>query len=196
MIDPFLRKILRTVRKHRLFQAGDRVLAAVSGGPDSTALLQGLAALKGDVDLEIHVAHLHHGIRGEEADRDLEFVRESAHRLALPCSVDRVDVKRYCREKGLSLQEGGRELRYAFLHRLADEMKCSRIALGHTLDDQAETVLMRLLRGASIHGMGGIPPVRGNIVRPLIETGRGEILAYLKAQGIPYREDPSNASPA
>lgn len=171
------------------------MVVAVSGGPDSVCLLGVLHALSRDLDLSLHVAHIDHRFRGEESAEDRRFVEKLAKDLGLAATCESRDVPVYCAERGLSAQAGAREVRYAFLHHIAETTGARRIALGHTANDQAETLLMRLMRGAGISGLSAIPPVRENIVRPLIGSTRSEVLAYLHEQGIGFRTDPSNLKP-
>lgn len=173
-----------------LLPTGARVLCAVSGGADSICLLHWLCAQS---DLKVFAAHYEHGLRGEESRRDADFVVRFCAERGIPCTVEHGDVPAYSREKGLGLEEAARELRYAFLERRADSLACDRIATAHTADDNAETLLLNLCRGTGAAGLGGIPPRRGRIVRPLLDTGRGEIEAYLQANALPHVEDSSNA---
>lgn len=133
--------------------------------------------------------------RGAESAAEAQFVRNLAERLGIPATVESIDVPAFCSERGLSAQAGARKVRYEFLARAADEAGASRIATGHTADNQAETFLMRLLRGAGVSGLSAIPAVRGNIIRPLIEATREEVMAHLKAEGLKFRTDPSNLKP-
>ena len=160
-------------------------LAMVSGGPDSVALLRVLVEL----DAEPAVLHLDHGVRGDEADQDAEFVRELCRTLDVPCEVRRLEF-----EGGHNFQERARIKRYGVAEELADRLGLKSVFTGHTADDVAETVLMNLSRGAGLRGSTGIPPVRGRFARPLIRTGRIEVLEYLKTLGQPYRTDPTNLS--
>lgn len=180
-----------TAARHRMLLPGDRVLVAVSGGPDSVALLHALHLLAAPDALSLHVAHVHHGLR-PEADQDAAFVEELAGRFGLPVSVDRVTV---ALGGGRSPEEAARLARYRALERRATLIGAGRIAVGHTADDQAETVLMRLLQGAGPLGLAGIPPVRGRVVRPLLEATRAMVLAHLHAYGLPWIEDATNADP-
>ncbi len=191
-----LAQVQKTIARHAMLARGDRVVAAVSGGMDSMVLLHLLSRLREVWDLQLWAAHLHHGIRGEEADRDAACVREWAGRLQVGAIVERVDVPRLLRTggRGHSMQEVAREIRYRFLEAVADRVGASRIALGHHRDDQAETVLLNLLRGAGPRGLGGIPPVRERIIRPLIEVERAEIEGYAKAHDIPSVVDSSNTT--
>jgi tRNA(Ile)-lysidine synthase len=157
----------------------------VSGGPDSVTLVRSLVELGG----RPVVLHVDHGLRGKESQEDAQFVRELCGRLGLDYE------ERRARLEGGNLQQEAREQRYRFAEQLADERGISAIATGHTADDAAETVLLNLARGAGLKGLSGIPPVRGKIVRPLIERRRVEVLTYLESLGQPYRTDPTNLTP-
>ena len=178
-----------------MLDRGDRVVVAVSGGPDSVCLLSILLGLSKDLDLTLHVAHLDHRFRGDESAADARFVAGLAEEMGIAATVESRDVPAYCTARGLSAQAGAREVRYAFLRQCAEATNARRIAVGHTANDQAETLLMRLVRGAGIAGLSAIPPVRENIIRPLIGTTRNEVLAYLQGRGIAFRTDPSNRKP-
>jgi tRNA(Ile)-lysidine synthase len=188
-------KVKKTIRKYHLLNKGDRVLVAVSGGPDSVCLLSVLQMFAKELDLTLHIAHLNHLFRGRESADDERFVAALAQKTGIPATIEQVDVPAFCRERGISAQEGAREVRYAFLDKVARSVEASRIATGHTATDQAETILMRLLRGAGISGLSAIPPKRGDIIRPLIESTRQEILAYLDTAALPFVSDSSNAKP-
>lgn len=172
---------------------GDRVLVALSGGADSMALLHVLLSLREEYRLHIAAAHYHHGIRGEEADRDEGFVRGVCETLGVPLTVGRGDVPKQAKESGLGLEECAREMRYAFLEQAAQG---AFIATAHSLSDCEETFLFNLSRGASLHGLTAIPPVRGRIIRPLIDCSRDEIEEYCRENGIDYITDSTNASDA
>jgi len=190
-----LAKLKKTVQKYKLLSPGDRVLVAVSGGPDSVCLLAALHALSVELGITLHVAHLDHMFRGKESADEALFVADLAARLGLPSTIESVDGAAFCRERGLSVQAGAREVRYAFLTRTAEKIGARRIATGHTATDQAETVLLRLLRGAGSTGLAGIPPLRGPFIRPLIETTREEVLEHLAGSGLAFKTDPSNTKP-
>ena len=178
---------------HGMLTAGDGVVVAVSGGVDSMVLLHVLAALRTPLALRLHAAHLDHGLRGPEATRDAEAVAAWASRLEVALTCERAGP---LDRRGGSLQRAARAARYAFLERVADRWGAQRIAVGHSQDDVAETVLLNLLRGAGLRGLAGIPPVRGRVIRPLFDVPREAILAYARAQGVPWVEDPSNRTPA
>ncbi len=171
-----------------LLGPGDHVLVAVSGGPDSVALLHALTLLRAELELELTVCHVHHGLR-PEADRDAAFVEALAARLGCAAKVVRVQVPR---GGGRSPEEAARVVRHAALTRIARDVGAGRIALGHTADDQAETVLMRVLQGAGPRGLAGIPARRGRIVRPLLEVDRASVLAHLAAHDLEAVDDATN----
>lgn len=191
---PLLDKVLKTIDKYSMLKRGDRVLIGVSGGPDSVALLHLLYKLKDEYKLDLFVAHLNHGLRGDESERDEKFVKKLCKQLKTGCFIKRLKKGELKKTKGVSLEETARRLRYRYFELLAKKYKCNRIALGHTADDQAETVLMRFIRGSGLRGLGGIPPVRKNglIIRPLIDVWRREIEEYLEKEGIPFVMDSTN----
>ena len=183
-------KALCALRQYSLFSQGDRIAVGVSGGADSVALLRFLAALRPQFGWDLVVCHIHHGLRGAEADRDECFVRALAEQLGLPCAVSRIDAAALALRDHISVEEAGRMARYAFFAQTAGEG--GRIATAHTLDDSIETVLMNLVRGTGLKGLCGIPRIRGNIVRPLLDCTRAEVEDYLGALGQPYCTDSTN----
>lgn len=183
-------KALCALRQYSLFSQGDRIAVGVSGGADSVALLRFLAALRPQFGWDLVVCHIHHGLRGAEADRDERFVRALAEQLGLPCAVSRIDAAALALRDHISVEEAGRMARYAFFAQTAGEG--GRIATAHTLDDSIETVLMNLVRGTGLRGLCGIPRIRGNIVRPLLDCTRAEVEDYLGALGQPYCTDSTN----
>ena len=183
-------KALCALRQYSLFSQGDRIAVGVSGGADSVALLRFLAALRPQFGWDLVVCHIHHGLRGAEADRDECFVRVLAEQLGLPCAVSRIDAAALALRDHISVEEAGRMARYAFFAQTAGEG--GRIATAHTLDDSIETVLMNLVRGTGLRGLCGIPRIRSNIVRPLLDCTRAEVEDYLGALGQPYCTDSTN----
>ncbi|MFA5092988.1 MAG: tRNA lysidine(34) synthetase TilS [Candidatus Omnitrophota bacterium] len=182
-----------TIKKYNLIQKNDKLLVGVSGGPDSLALLFQLNNLKNKLNLTLHIAHLDHGLR-KDSHRDLQFVQKLADQLDIPITIKKINPK-LLKNKG-SLEEVCREVRQDFFIQTAKKIKANKIALGHNLNDQAETVLMRILRGTGLSGLSGIWPKREirNIIfiRPLIETSRSEIERYLKRKKINPCLDPTN----
>lgn len=186
---------LRTIKKYHLLEPGQSVLAAYSGGPDSSALLHLLLEIKKNWDLEIVLAHFNHRLR-RSASQDEAFCRETAGRLEIPILIGSAEVRAVARGRGVSLEEAARELRYEFLNKTALEIGASRIATGHTMNDQAETLLLRLLQGSGPQGLAGIhPAVEGRIVRPLLEVTREDLEEYLRERGGEYVTDESNLDP-
>ncbi|HYE91891.1 MAG TPA: tRNA lysidine(34) synthetase TilS [Terriglobales bacterium] len=178
-----------TLRRHAMLAGGERVLVGVSGGADSVALLGALVALAAPLRLTLDVLHVDHQLRPDSA-ADATFVEALGRRLDVPVRVARVRVA-----TGGSVEAAARAARYAALDAARADLRADRIALGHTADDQAETVLMRVLDGAGVRGLAAIPPVRGAIIRPLVETRRADIEAALRAAGLPWVEDPTNRDP-
>lgn len=193
-LDALIKKVRCTIDKYDMLKKGDSVLVAVSGGPDSVCALEILNELKDEYGLTLHVAHLNHKFR-KEAEKEAEFVRKLADEKGIASTIEAIDVKGYCIKRGLSKQEGAREVRYDFLKKAADKIGAARIVTGHTADDQAETFLMRLIRGSGASGLSAIPPVRGRIIRPLIEIKKSEALGFLKENNIRYVKDPTNIRP-
>jgi len=190
-----LEQVFFLIRKHCLIAEEEKILVGVSGGPDSIALLHILWMLRDELKIFLHVAHLNHQLRGEEARADALFVQDFAEKLNLPYTIESFDVRTLQKETGLSLQEAAREARFAFFEREVRRLKADKVALGHHADDQAETILFNLLRGTGVKGLGGIPPLRGIYIRPLLEVRRQEIEAYCRVHALPFRLDPSNLKP-
>ena len=174
-----------------MISPGDNVVVAISGGSDSVGLLHLLLNLKG-LNLKLIAAHYNHKLRGDESDRDALFVQKLANKLGVLYEHGEAGPDDYKNQKGLSPEDAARRLRYKFLKGVLKKHKAQRIATAHTMDDQAETVIMRIIRGSGSHGLSGIPPVNGRIVRPLIETQKQEIRNYLKNNKITWIEDSSN----
>jgi tRNA(Ile)-lysidine synthase len=187
-------KVLRYIREEQLIAPGDRVCVAVSGGADSVALLRVLLELRPELGIVLSVGHFNHKIRGDEADADEQFVRELANKFDLELHVASADVPTHARNTGMSLETAAREVRQSWFMELIKDGKADKIATAHTQDDQAETVLMRILRGAGTRGLAGIAPQQKQkaLVRPLLVVTRRAIEDYLKQSGQPWREDSSN----
>ncbi len=168
------------------------VLVALSGGPDSCALAHALCALRKRLRCQVVAAHVHHGLRGQDADADAAHAAAVAASLGVPFTQRSANVRRFAGENKLSLETAAREVRYHLLAEAARELGADLIATGHTADDQAETVLMNLLRGTGVDGLAGIPPVRSDIIRPLLDVTRAEVEAYCLENKLAYRLDSSN----
>ncbi|MCX8021774.1 MAG: tRNA lysidine(34) synthetase TilS [Syntrophorhabdaceae bacterium] len=188
----FLFKVRKTIEEEALIQKKERVLVCVSGGIDSTALLFALNEISKILDFTIGIAHVNHGLRGYESDRDEKFVEELAVRLSLPFFTSKFDVREYAKRKGISLQHAGREIRYDFFEKIAQSHNFDRIAIGHNGDDQVETFFLRVLKGTGIKGLSAIPIKRGKIIRPFLHIYRSEIEAYVRENRIDYVHDSSN----
>ncbi len=186
-----IKKVERTIQKYDLLESGDRVLVALSGGPDSTALLMALIRLAGELNLTLFAAHFNHGLRGRESNADEKFSRDLAKKTGLIFCSAKMDKN--LNKKGVSPEDFYRRQRYEFLNQTAKECRASKIALGHNLQDQAETVLLNLLRGSGPEGLKGFLPKRdGKFIRPLMEITRQEIISFLEQSGMAYRRDSSN----
>lgn len=193
-------KLVAFEKRHALLPDGGRVLAAVSGGPDSVCLAHWLSVQARKKGLTVRLLHIHHGLRGREADRDAAFVSKLGLKLGLAVAIVRADVKRLAKQRGLGLEEAGRKERYRILTARARRGKFPAVATGHQLDDQAETVLLHLLRGTSLEGLGGMSPRRElapgiALIRPLLPLTRAEVSDYLDVHGLSSRLDRSNADP-
>ncbi|NOR13123.1 MAG: tRNA lysidine(34) synthetase TilS [Candidatus Aminicenantes bacterium] len=191
-----LDKFLDTIHDFNLFQKGDKICVAYSGGRDSTALLFLLLEIRRDWDLSLYLGHFNHGIRAS-SDDDERFVRKIASSQKIPLFVESVDVPSYAKRNRLNLEESGRLLRYEFLDRIAETIGEAKIATGHTMSDQAETFFLRLIRGSGSRGLAGIYPViDSRVIRPLLRIEREEIEDYLKKKRLEYCIDESNFDPS
>jgi tRNA(Ile)-lysidine synthase len=186
------RRVLATIARHGMMQPGARIALGVSGGADSVALLRIFNELKDRLGLTLFVFHFHHQLRGADADQDECFVRALAEEFQLEFQAGRANVAAEAELNGWNLEDAARRLRYEFFSAAAAERRVDRVAVAHTLDDQAETVLSHLLRGTGLAGLAGIYPVAGLIVRPLLQVGREELREYLTGIGQSWREDPTN----
>ncbi|MBN2539224.1 MAG: tRNA lysidine(34) synthetase TilS [Deltaproteobacteria bacterium] len=188
-------KVRKAIEKYSMLNPGDRVGVAVSGGADSVALLQELAMVADEYDLALFVLHLNHGIRGEESDRDETFVIELAGSMCVPADSEKISIPALREKRTGSLEDICRKERYAFFERMSQKHRLNKIALGHNLNDQTETVIMRFLRGSGLEGLKGFLPVRDGIyIRPLIDSTREEIISFLEERDIRFVTDSSNAN--
>ena len=188
-------ELLKRAPRTVLPRAGQRVLCAVSGGLDSMCLLHMLDAWCRERGRTVTAAHFNHRLRGAAADRDEEFVRETCEKWGIPLTVGRGDVRAFAKREGLSLEEAARELRYSFLRRTAAELECQRLYTAHHADDNAETILLNLVRGTGLAGLTGMDWERDGLCRPLLGVTREELEAYAARWNVPHVEDETNADP-
>ncbi|AOY75161.1 tRNA lysidine(34) synthetase TilS [Clostridium formicaceticum] len=190
-----LDKVKKTIKKHNLMDIGDKVIVAVSGGPDSIALLHILHSLREEFKLQLYAAHLNHNFRGIEAQMDAQYVAKFCEELKILSFIKSMDVPKYAKEQGVSAEEAGRILRYEFFGEVVERVGATKIAVAHNQNDQAETVLMRLLRGTGIQGLTAIHHERGKIIRPLLDVNRKEIEEYCAQYNLSPRIDETNLEP-
>lgn len=184
--------IIDLVNRYKMFRPGDRVLCAVSGGADSMCLLKWMHENADGLGITVMAAHFNHCLRGEESDRDEEFVRDFCRDNVISFAAGRGNVALLAKNSGKSIEEAARAMRYSFLKDAAKRMGCNKIATAHNAEDNAETMLFNLARGTGARGLTGIPPVRDEFIRPLLSTTREEILAYLAKNGVDYVTDSTN----
>lgn len=200
--EPLEQRVLHFIREHHLVPSQSHLLVAVSGGPDSVCLLHILVRLMEELGIRLHVAHLNHQLRGAEAEADAQYVSNLARRLGIPATIEQRDVKGYQKHKRISLEEAAREVRYTFLAQVAKAIGASRVAVGHTMDDHIETILMHLVRGTGTRGLRGLQPRAEwqspenslTIIRPLLQVSREETASYCHRQKLMPRIDASNLS--
>ena len=186
-------KVLSTINKHNLIESGDKIVIGISGGPDSVCLLHILSRLKDKLDIELYAAHLNHQIRGIEAQKDALYVSEICDEMGITYFLKSIDVPKYCKDNSLSIEEGARKLRYEMFDEIKKRTKSNKIAIGHNLNDQAETLLMRIMRGTGLQGLRGIEYARENgVIRPLLDIERKDIEEYCKVDNLNPRIDESN----
>lgn len=189
----FLKKVKNTILAYNMVQSQDLILIAVSGGPDSVALLYALHHLSSCLSLKLGVAHVNHQLRAEYAEMDEQFVQSLAQQIDVPFYLKKCDVRHYAKTNRLSLEDAARKVRYDFFSNTLKKNGYSRVATAHHLDDNAELILMNLIRGSGKSGISGIPPIRQKIIiRPLIQVSRKEIMAFLSENKLPYRLDQTN----
>lgn len=186
-------KVLSTINKHNLIESGDKIVIGISGGPDSVCLLHILSRLKDKLDIELYAAHLNHQIRGIEAQKDALYVSDICDKMGITYFLKSIDVPKYCEDNNLSIEEGARKLRYEMFDEIKQKTKSNKIAVGHNLNDQAETVLMRIMRGTGLQGLRGIEYARENgVIRPLLDIERKDIEEYCEVHNLNPRIDESN----
>lgn len=183
-------KVIASIRKHNMIENGSTIIAAVSGGSDSMAMLHILNGIKDEFGFELIAAHVNHCLRGESADADEALTASECEKLGVPLKTLRIDVAKKAKELGLGFEECGRKIRYEFFESLGENIV---IATAHNLNDRAETFLFNFARGATLRGLCSIPAKRENIIRPLIDCGKAEIVAYCNDNGIPFAEDATNS---
>lgn len=188
-------KVLQTIDKKNLINSGDNIVLGLSGGPDSMALLYALIHVKKQIDFNLILAHVNHGVRGEEALRDEEFVKAQAKELNLECYTKKVDMVSYGKKMGITSEEAGRQLRYGFFREILMEKGGGKIAVAHNKDDQAETLIMRIFRGTGIDGLKGMEFLSNDIIRPILNITRKEIEDYIDSNGIDTVLDHTNLLP-
>lgn len=194
-MNKFIAKVNNTIEKYGMIEEGDTVILAVSGGPDSICLLDIFNLIQNNYNISLIVAHVHHGIREKEADVEARFVRLKSFHLGIPYYQLTASVPDIAQEKGLSIEQAGRMVRYQYFRELLVHCHAQKIVLGHHADDQVETILMRLIRGSGLKGLRGIPPRRDIFIRPLIDCTREEIEQYCNKRRLTYCTDSSNKEP-
>ena len=188
-----LERVRKTIDRYRLLDKGDRLIVGVSAGVDSMVLLHLLNAYRQALNLHLIVAHVNHGLRPDESEKEAELVQKESGRLGLPFEYGQFDVKEFQKTGGFSVQDAARRIRFHFFNHLLKKHDAQKIALGHNADDQVETILLRLIRGSGLRGLKGMHPIReGRVIRPLLEVWRREIESFAVENGIPYLLDSSN----
>ena len=185
-------KVLNNILEHKLIERGDNILVGVSGGPDSMALLYVLLDIKRDIEFNIYIAHVNHGVRGEDALSDELFVKSIGKTLDIPYFSREVNMNEYAKEKGISSEEAGRELRYSFFREILSNLGGGKIAVAHNMNDQAETLIMRFLRGTGIDGLNGMRFRNEDIIRPVLNINRSQIEHYVSENNIKTVLDKTN----
>ncbi|GEN34557.1 tRNA lysidine(34) synthetase TilS [Aneurinibacillus danicus] len=193
-----LGQMKKTIQAHRLFGMGETIIVAVSGGPDSAALLHALTEMRREYELTLVAAHVNHQFRGRESEEDSRYVERLCDKLEVPCFVESIDVPRLIRETGLNPQDAARQVRYRFFRQVAERMGGTKVATAHHADDQLETILMRLVRGTGVEGLAGIPVCRReegiDIIRPMLDVTREQVERYCEKHKLEPRHDQSNFS--
>ena len=191
-IPDLIHKTITTIKKHSMLAGGEKILIGLSGGPDSVCLLHVLSHIREKFKLDLRAIYIDHGLRPGETEKEIEFCKDICERLSVQCITKSIDLKSHIKTQRMNIQEAARQFRYRIYEETAHETGSDKIALGHTADDQAETLLMRLVRGSGPTGLSGIPPVRKHFIRPLIDIERKEIEKFLGAGKLEYMIDSSN----
>ena len=188
-------KVLSIIKEYKLIKKNDNIVIGLSGGPDSMALLYVLLEARKELDFNIHIVHINHGVRGADADADQLFVQRQAEELSLPYYTKNVDMVGYGKEHGISAEEAGRKLRYGFFREVLSKVGRGKIAVAQNMNDQAETLLMRFFRGTGVDGLKGMEFIVDDIIRPILGISRKEIENYIERNGIPTVLDRTNLMP-
>lgn len=194
-MSSFVDNVLATIKKNNMIKSGDTVIIGVSGGADSLCLLHVLSTLKDELNIKLFAAHLNHQFRGIEADMDAEFVEQTCIAWDIPHIIRTFDVSAYAKEQGLSSEEAGREIRYKLFDEVKESVNGNKIAVAQNLNDNVETILMRLIRGTGLEGLKGIDAVRNDIIRPLLDQDRQSIEKYCEQNNLEPRIDKTNLQP-
>ena len=192
MSTPFELNVNKTVNDYNMIQQGDHIIVGISGGADSVSLLIYLHSIINTLDLTITAVHINHGIRGDEALRDEIYVKKLCDNLNIECIIFKKDIRAIAKDKKISEELAGRQERYNAFNEVCKSLCADKIAVAHTKNDSAETVLMKLTRGCSLNGLRGISPTNGNVIRPLINTSRQDIETYLEQKKLEYMTDSTN----
>ncbi|NJD02410.1 MAG: tRNA lysidine(34) synthetase TilS, partial [Ruminiclostridium sp.] len=192
VVQEMLDKVVETIKRYKLIENGDKIVAGVSGGPDSVCLLHVLNILSGKMDIKVLAIHINHKLRGFESDADEAFTQEICRKMGINLRSLAFDISELSGKEGISLEEAGRETRYREFQRFADETGAAKIAVAHNKNDQAETILMNLFRGTGLQGLTGMDYMYGRIIRPLLSISRHEIETYCKDNSLGFRVDSSN----
>ena len=188
-----IEEVLKTIEQYNLIEDGDKIVLAVSGGPDSIAMLDILRQLRDEIKFEIYVVHINHNIRGKDADEDEEYVKKYCENYNIKCFSKKIDVPTIAQNEKIGTEEAGRKVRYEYFDEILQKTNSNKIGIAHNKNDKVETIIMHLLRGSGVSGLRGIEPIRENkFIKPLIECDRQEIEKYCKENNLQPRIDKTN----